>query len=174
MSTNSKISRQQRIQFKLRTNTLIQNVTLAFLPDRYVLKFCSTYFRRKSRLRRSTLPRPVCESSFWTSQGVRIFTLSCMRPDEFHSLCACADTAVDAMSPFWRSCKARVPYNFWLKFVVEFLCRIELLNIAEHPVNSPFVVYTWSWCDLWTALVACSTCTSIDQSINNRLIDKMT
>jgi len=47
----------------------------AFSPDQSVLNLCSTatrFQRRrpKSRLRRSTLPRPVYESSFWTSKEV--------------------------------------------------------------------------------------------------------
>ena len=54
---------------------MIHNLNSAFSPDQSIklLEFCSTATRmqrrrRKPRLRRSTLPRPVYESSFWTSK----------------------------------------------------------------------------------------------------------
>ena len=66
-----------------------------------------------------------------------------MRPDEFHSLSMSCAVCVRG------HCSRRdASVILLVKFVVEFLRRIELLNIAEHPVNSPFVVYAWSWCDL--------------------------
>jgi len=56
---------------------MIHNLNSAFSPDQSfkLLEFCSTATRmqrrrRKPRLRRSTLPRPVYESSFWTAKGV--------------------------------------------------------------------------------------------------------
>jgi len=81
LSMNLEIRQQQCciicIKFKLRANKMIiQEWISAFSPDQSVLKlpkFCSTATRlqrrrRKSRLLRSTVPRPVCESSFWTSK----------------------------------------------------------------------------------------------------------
>ena len=63
------------IQFKHRTNRpkIIQDVHSAFSPDQFVLNVCSAATRlqrrrHKSRLRRSTLPRPVYKSSFWASK----------------------------------------------------------------------------------------------------------
>jgi len=52
---------------------MIQDVNSTLSPDQSVLNFCSAatrlqHLRPKSRLRRSTLPRPVYESSFWTSK----------------------------------------------------------------------------------------------------------
>ena len=60
------------VQFTCRATKMIQRLISAFSQDQSAikcLKFCSTatrlhYRRRKSRLRRSTLPRPVCGSSF--------------------------------------------------------------------------------------------------------------
>jgi len=66
------------VQFTCRATKMTQRLISAFSQDQSAikcLKFCSTatrlhYRRRKSRLRRSTLPRPVCESSFWPSKEV--------------------------------------------------------------------------------------------------------
>jgi len=53
------------MQFKPRADAMIQDENSAFSPDQSVLNFCSAATRRrKSRLRRSTLHRPVYESSF--------------------------------------------------------------------------------------------------------------
>ena len=62
------------IQFKLRANKVIRDLNSAFSPDQ-LPKFWLTATRlqcciRKSRLRRSTLPRPVYESSFRTPKKV--------------------------------------------------------------------------------------------------------
>jgi len=83
ISLDIEIRQQQScIQFKLRTNEMIQDANLAFSPNQSVLNIrtsaqllhaCSAtdaspaYIRR---LRRSTLPRPVHESSSWTSKEV--------------------------------------------------------------------------------------------------------
>ena len=52
----------------------LRGVNSVFSPDQSVVNFCSAATRlqrrrRKSRLRRYTLPRPVCESSFFTING---------------------------------------------------------------------------------------------------------
>jgi len=66
------------MQFKLRINKMTQNVNSTFSPDQSVLNFRSSAQLLRGcsaadaspALRRSTLPRPVYESSFWTSKEV--------------------------------------------------------------------------------------------------------
>ena len=69
---NSAATKSKQFRF-----ALVQwfNVNSAFSPDQSVLNFRLTatrsqHRRPKSRLRRSTLPRPVYESSYWTSKDV--------------------------------------------------------------------------------------------------------
>jgi len=74
MSMNLEISQQRRcVQFTRRTNKTIQDENRQFRQIRSVLSVCPTATgsqrrRPKSRLRRSTLPRPEYESSCGTSK----------------------------------------------------------------------------------------------------------
>jgi len=73
MSINLETKQQQ--SYTLRNNAMIRDVNSTLSPDQSVLNFCSTATRlqrrrSKSRLLRSTLPRPVYESSFLASEEI--------------------------------------------------------------------------------------------------------
>jgi len=57
---------------QLRANKMNSDVSLEFSPDQSVLsvEFGSTATRSSAAISRSTLPRPVYKSSFWTSKEV--------------------------------------------------------------------------------------------------------